>query len=153
MKSTCVLSIVLSVGSLLAAPATAQTIYRCGNSYSQTPCAGGQTIDADDSRDKTQKAQTDAAIRRDLKAAETLEKQRAKQEASRARAPRPYGDAGGYDLPLQEASTEHGYEGGRKTRKPEFFTAKTLGEAHPKKKADAAAHGAPGKGKPGDSRP
>jgi hypothetical protein len=141
MKRTCVLSIVLSAGSLLAVPVTAQTVYRCGNSYSQAPCAGGNAIAVEDSRDKTQKAQTDAAIRRDLKAVEALEKNRAKQEASRARTPRPYGEAGGYDIPLDEASTGQGYETGRKNRKPELFTAKTTGEPHPHKKP--AQHKAP----------
>jgi hypothetical protein len=143
MKSTCVLSLILSASSLLAAPASAQTVYRCGNSYSQTPCAGGNgnAIAVEDSRDKTQKAQTDAAIRRDLKAAEALEKNRNKQEASRARAPRAYPDAGGYDMPLDEASTGQGYDNGRKSRKPEFFTARTAGE--PNKHKKPAQHKAP----------
>ena len=153
MRKTCVLSLVLSAGSLLATPAPAQTIYRCGNSYSQTPCAGGSAIESGDSRDRTQKAQTDAAIRRDLKTAEALEKNRLKLEASRARAPRPYSDPASYDLSLQEASSEYTYEGGRKTRKSEFFTAKTMGEPHPKKKAGAPAQGAPGQDKPGTYRP
>jgi hypothetical protein len=134
----CVLSIVLSTVSLLAMPATSQTVYRCGNSYSQAPCAGGQSIDASDSRDKTQKAQTDAAIRRDLKAAEILEKNRSRQDAGRTRAPRLYPEAGGYDIPLDEVSTDQGYENGRKNRKPEFFTAKTAAgpiEKHKRKKS------------------
>ncbi|MEO7940584.1 MAG: hypothetical protein ABIR55_18315, partial [Burkholderiaceae bacterium] len=40
---------------------SAQAIYRCGNTYSQTPCAGGSVVAADDSRSAQQKAQTDAA--------------------------------------------------------------------------------------------
>lgn len=150
MNSRCVLSIVLSVGSLLSLPVLAQTIYRCGNSYSQTPCAGGNAIAIDDSRDKTQKAQTDAAARRDLKAAETLEKNRTKQEASRARAPRPYNEPVDYDMPLDEATTGHSYDNGKKSRKPEHFTAKTLGEPHPKKKAHTTGDG--DASKPGDRR-
>lgn len=153
MKNRCVLSLVLGVGSLLALPSHAQTIYRCGNSYSQTPCAGGSTLEANDSRDKTQKAQTDAAIRRDLKAAEMMEKNRTRQETARARATRPYSEAVDYDLPLQEASTEHTYDGGKKARKSEFFTAKTMGEVHPKKKALASGQLSPGSGKPGDAKP
>lgn len=58
----------------------AQNIYKCGNSYSQTPCAGGSTLKLDDARTSAQKQQTDAAMRSDAKQAKALEKNRLVQE-------------------------------------------------------------------------
>lgn len=60
--------------------ATAQNVYKCGNSYSQTPCPGAQTINVDDARTAAQKKQTDTAVLRDTKAAQSLEKMRRAQE-------------------------------------------------------------------------
>lgn len=58
----------------------AQNIYKCGNSYSQTPCAGARTLSLDDARTSAQKQQTDAAMRSDAKQAKALEKDRLVQE-------------------------------------------------------------------------
>ena len=76
--------------AVLAATVTAQaagpsTVYRCGNSYSQTPCEGAATVAADDERTPAQRAQTLEAARRDAAQARALEKARLAQEA---RAPR-----------------------------------------------------------------
>ena len=60
--------------------ASAQNAYRCGNTYSQTPCANGKTIDVTDSRSADQKKQTDAATASTAKAGDTLEKSRLAQE-------------------------------------------------------------------------
>jgi hypothetical protein len=66
----------------LGASAMAQApIYRCGDSYSQTPCAGGKIIAASDSRSADQKAQTDEATKRNAKAASEMEKARVKDES------------------------------------------------------------------------
>jgi hypothetical protein len=58
----------------------AQNIYKCGNSYSQTPCPGASTLNLNDARDVTQKRQSDAATRRDTGLAAALEKDRVTQE-------------------------------------------------------------------------
>ncbi len=60
--------------------AIAQNVYKCGNSYSQTPCPGGQTINVDDTRTHAQKEQTDTAVQRDAQQAQTLENLRLTQE-------------------------------------------------------------------------
>lgn len=60
--------------------ASAQNAYRCGNTYSQTPCANGKTIDVTDSRSADQKKQTDAATASTAKAGDTMEKARLAQE-------------------------------------------------------------------------
>lgn len=57
-------------------------VYRCGNSYSQKPCADAVVIDVKDARTSEQKIQADATIRRDTATANTMEKERLAQEAS-----------------------------------------------------------------------
>jgi len=37
--------------------AQAQTVYRCGNAYSQSPCPGAQTVEASDPRSPAQQAE------------------------------------------------------------------------------------------------
>lgn len=75
---SCVLAPLLC--SLWIAAASAQTIYRCANTYSQTPCSGGHTLTIDDSRTAAQKAQTDAATLQTRQLAVQLERERVAQE-------------------------------------------------------------------------
>jgi hypothetical protein len=66
----------------------AQNIYKCGNSYSQTPCPGANTLNLKDAREPAQKLQTDEATRRDEKLAAELEKNRlAQEQAARVHTP------------------------------------------------------------------
>lgn len=58
----------------------AQTVYKCGDSYRQIPCAGGVVIDAPDRRSSEQKLQSDLATRRDARTADAMEQERLKQE-------------------------------------------------------------------------
>jgi hypothetical protein len=74
---------------LLAQPGLTQTIYRCGSSYSERPCADGQAgqqIQAADPRSEQQRQAHEASVQREKHAAEQLEKERLKQEAAAARA-------------------------------------------------------------------
>jgi len=66
--------------SALSNWAAAQNVYKCGSSYSQTPCADGQVLQLDDRRTPAQQQQTDAAARSDEKLARQLEQQRLAQE-------------------------------------------------------------------------
>ena len=59
----------------------AQT-YRCGNSYSATPCADGTAIDASDTRTPAQQKAALASTQRQQTQASALEKDRLKKEAS-----------------------------------------------------------------------
>jgi len=70
----------------LAATAQAQTVYRCGNSYSQQPCPGGNAIDATDSRSPEQRKAREASVKREQRSADTLEKTRQKEETAALRA-------------------------------------------------------------------
>ncbi len=72
---------VLLIGSVtLALPLQAQPVYRCANSYSQIPCAGGLAVDVEDSRSPTQKAQSDAATVQAMRLANEMEKTRLNRE-------------------------------------------------------------------------
>lgn len=71
---------------LLAATAQGQTVYRCGNSYSQQPCPGGTTVEASDARTPEQRRAQQADAQQQRRVADRLEKERLKEEAAAARA-------------------------------------------------------------------
>lgn len=111
------------------APATAQNVYRCGDSYSNQPCAGASVVMADDPRSAAQRAATEAATTRDAKSAAIMQKERVKQEGEPAQAtiPAPRVEA---PEPVREQAVAR-----KKTRprKSELFTA-----VAPKKAGDTA---------------
>lgn len=61
--------------------AYAQQVYRCGNSYSQTPCVGGVTVNADDPRTDAQRAAAREGLERDRALGKEMETTRRKDEA------------------------------------------------------------------------
>jgi len=65
----------------LAPQAWGQQVYRCGNSYSQSPCAGGVTVNADDSRTDAQRAAAKEGLARDKALGKEMETSRRKDEA------------------------------------------------------------------------
>jgi hypothetical protein len=62
--------------------ASAQQVYRCGNSYSQTPCAGAVAVPTDDPRTDEQRAQAKQGLASDKALAKDLEATRRKDEAT-----------------------------------------------------------------------
>ena len=62
--------------SALWTGAAAQNVYKCGNSYSQTPCFGATLMDAQDSRTPTEKAERDATTLSTSRAANKMEQER-----------------------------------------------------------------------------
>lgn len=71
--------------------ATAENVYKCGTTYSQSPCPGGKPVNVDDSRDPQQKKLKDDITQRDAELARDMEKGRlANEKALRdAEAKRP----------------------------------------------------------------
>lgn len=61
-----------------AAGAADGTVYRCGPTYQQVPCAGGQAVDADDPRS--------AGQRRDARATASADRRKAHELAAERRA-------------------------------------------------------------------
>lgn len=80
MKKTFYDAILVIAACALSTGATAQTTYKCGNSYGATACPGGVVIDSADPRTAAQKAQTDLAAARDARVADAMEKARLEQE-------------------------------------------------------------------------
>ena len=66
--------------------AAAQTIYRCGNSYSRAPCPEGQALDVGDPRSAAQRAEAQrvAAAEKRLGDAMASDRRRAEAEAQPA---------------------------------------------------------------------
>src|SRR5690349_8309298 len=59
--------------------------WRCGNTYTDQPCMGGRLVEVDDVRDAGQKRQSDDTIRDAQAAANRMEGDRRKLEATGAR--------------------------------------------------------------------
>ena len=68
-------------GALLAGPAQALTVTRCGNTYTDTLCEGGQALEASDARTPAQAQAQQAITERTQRAADKLEAQRHTREA------------------------------------------------------------------------
>jgi hypothetical protein len=113
----------------LSAGISAQTVYKCGNAYSQTPCPGDSSVRVDDPRDATQKKQTDAATLSDAKTGQAMEKERLAQEKNQLAASRPI-------TPAVKLQTDPGTQKATKitpkrikskTNKPDGFVAQVPG--------------------------
>jgi hypothetical protein len=80
-KPACFIALLLAAGAASAAP-----IYRCGSTYSQTPCAqGGKVVEATDPRSAAQRAEARRISAAERKAA--AEQERALREAEKSATP------------------------------------------------------------------
>jgi len=104
-------------------PATAQNIYRCGDSYSQRPCPGGTVVEAKDERNAGQRSQTSQAAQRDARMADAMEKARLKEEAKPVSAYIP----AKVQAP-ENAGKPAAARKAKKPEKPEHFTAVAPGK-------------------------
>lgn len=60
--------------------AVAQKVYKCGSTYSQTPCTDAVQVNTGDARTAVQKKDSEKATSRDMKAAKSMEKERLADE-------------------------------------------------------------------------
>ncbi len=109
--------------------ASAQKVYRCGNTYSQTPCGGGKTLDTNSpnaANAAARKQAIDKENRRQVEAAKALEKDRLAQEAEAQKRHQA-------DLKAMEEEKARAAKGAsanatpaplKNKKPPEFFTAK-----------------------------
>ncbi|MES2939955.1 MAG: hypothetical protein V4864_19920 [Pseudomonadota bacterium] len=126
----------LLLAALGCGAASAQTVYRCGNSYSQKPCAGGTAVDAADPRSAAQAADTTAAAKRNAQAADALEKERlaqGRQAAPPVIVPRPQASASQPEPPHIIKGKKP--KGGAKSKQATAVTQKEPGATGEKKKA------------------
>lgn len=139
----------------LSTESAAQSIYRCGSNYSQTPCPDAVVVDAQDTRSKLQKTESDARVRRDATLADTMEKNRLQEEARALASSSPqaavhskksthkkntanHGTLSADSIPSQTDTTAKKSSG--KKKEPEFFTARVTPE---KKKTKTSATATP----------
>jgi hypothetical protein len=97
MKTLAAAALLLSLCPALSAAAP---IYRCGQSYSQTPCPGGKLIDAADPRSAAQRAEARRTAERERQLAARMERERRKEEA----APQPVATGIDATAPARAAS-------------------------------------------------
>jgi hypothetical protein len=71
--------------AMACAQLPAQTLYRCGNEYRDTPCPNGVALDARDPRTPAQSAEADKQTAKDSALARQLEKSRLQSEAIAAK--------------------------------------------------------------------
>jgi hypothetical protein len=118
----------------LSMGASAQNTYKCGNSYSQTPCPGAVALDTRDPRDGAQKTQADLATVRDAKAAEAMAAARRQQEKTDLQANTPQ-----ITSPTPAAGSNDGAPSStpprqlKKRKGTTYFTAQVPGEKKKKK--------------------
>ncbi len=142
-------------GACAMGAAPAQTIYRCGTNYSDTPCAQAVAVPTADPRTPAQKAQTDEATTRAANLAAQLEKARRADEAAAERRLQAQTQAAAQTAkaapkPQADAAAEKAKKGGKhkkaagatedkvskptltKPKKPDGFTVKVPTPAKPK---------------------
>lgn len=103
----------------LPALASAQPVYRCGNSYSQVACPGASVLAVEDNRSAEQKAQTDAATAQALRQADRMERERLALERSvQTRRADPKTPSAAHAKPAPPRVTA-----ARKKPEPAYFTA------------------------------
>lgn len=106
-----------------------QKVYRCGATYSQTPCQDAVTIDADDARSQAQKTQADQSTARDIKTANTLEQARLKEEETAAARSQRVTQGHKSSTAKSKAKTvATAQKKSKKKKDPEFFTATAASE-------------------------
>ena len=100
-----------------SSPGAAETVYRCGDSYSQKPCPGGKAVPVEDTRSEGQRVQTREAAQRDAKVADEMQKARLKEEARSAKTTMPALKAEALQPPERPAANPG------VAKKPAYFTA------------------------------
>jgi hypothetical protein len=77
----------LVAGALVSAQTAGPAVYRCGSSYSSTPCPGGNAVLTDDTRSAAQQREAEALKRREAALAEQLAAERHAREREAAAQP------------------------------------------------------------------
>ena len=120
--------------------ATGTNVYKCGSTYSQTPCEAAVPVRVDDDRSPAQKSQADAIAQQQARTADAMEKTRVKEdslartEAVKLHQAQAKAKAKAEITPKKSAQVAQDTEnsvvlsapaGKRKSKKaPEYFTAK-----------------------------
>ncbi len=158
MTFNCRVAIFLIAGCAYTAGAGAQNdsqsgaVFRCGNSYSTTPCPGGKAVDVADPRSEADRRASESATRRAETDATRMQRERTALERETANRDRAAASANPRDRAAEaraaaraKTQAEHpGTKGKNKSKgghlPPDYFTAKGAAAEKPvkarKKKAD-----------------
>ena len=119
---------------------TEPAAYRCGNSYSSTPCPGGKAVDTNDARSTEQQREAQDVKRRDAALADQMAAERRARERASASAVQPAVGIG----PPAAASAPRRDTAQPTTTKKKKTTAKKPATTAPKKLGDTGAGARPG---------
>lgn len=145
MPNHTLIATIIIAACALSTGARAQNVYKCGTSYSQTPCPGGNVIDPTDERTSAQKKQTDLATGRDARLAASMEKARLEQEKKDLAANTPLKTTLEKPAPVKLAKKVGNPQAKvkkKKEKEPDYFVAQLPGD---KKKKPAANKSRPEK--------
>lgn len=115
-------SLALLLPLAVAAQAPSAAVFRCGNTYSSTPCPGAKAVQADDPRSEAQRQQALAVKSQDAQLANNLAAERqARERASAGQAAARIGPteaerARAEALAAKKAKAEHGKDKPRKKK-------------------------------------
>lgn len=128
---------VLAAAVPTEASAQQAQLWRCGNVYSQQPCADGKTVDVRDARTTQQREQTKAAQQRLQSALDARDREAAHSAAEARKA----------EIARQRAERRQRAEQARRQRKLEAERRKTAREAAARKRRKQPADAASGIGR------
>lgn len=143
----------LAVAACAAFAAQANTIWRCGDRYSDVPCEGGRTVEAAPQASADQARRAQEATRSNLQAADMLQRQRLREEG---RGQTPVQAVPPMSIPGPQAGAEDTSDDRRRRqpesrtgRKPDMFMATVPGTGKQKKSANKTVRepAAPRKGR------
>ena len=80
MNKLPIFALILIAGWAINTWATGTNVYKCGATYSQTPCERAIPVRVDDDRSPDQKKQSDVSTQQQARTANALEKTRVKEE-------------------------------------------------------------------------
>ncbi len=141
MRHPVLIAICCAVVGLMGVRATAQTIYRCGATYSETPCGAGTTLEGV-APSKASPAERQQAVaqenKRQIDATQALEKARLAQEVQSAKRHQAERQSMNTEKPRtaqpQPKSSENTglpRKATKPPKEPAFFTAKQTPPAKP----------------------
>jgi type IV secretory pathway VirB10-like protein len=114
----------LVLASLIScAAASAQTLYRCGNEYRDTPCPGGKAVDTQDPRTPEQRAQTLQASAKEAALAEKMENTRLAAEATAAKRLQAQAQLAAAQAAKEEAAAKAAQQAADKAQAPHAHKA------------------------------
>jgi hypothetical protein len=129
------LVICLISNSFVTSLAWSQTVYRCANSYSTSPCPDATRLNLEDQRSAEQKKQSEKVISQDSTLAKEMEKSRIQSERIQPSKSKPTPNVLTQE-PLKEivSKSKKTSKNKNNSKQPDYFIAKSADTAGKKQK-------------------